>query len=323
MPSDNRTNLANAGGGGGRGGGVRPTTWLNWVAQALLGIVVVWFLWGRVAQDLGEFRSVGLQLQFRPVPIAMAAVVVWVTYGLLIAAWRAILGGWNQQLSFRSSVWIWCVSNLGRYLPGKIWSLAGLAVLATREGVQGWSAAGSALVMQAMAIATGAAVAFAFLPQADSPLPLVAGFAIAAITVAALMAKPVVRQISRLAGKTVELEALPPRTILLATGVTLASWLMYGTAFWLLARGITPDVVPPLTLAVGSFAAAYIVGLLAVFAPGGLIVREGVLMALLAPSVGTGPALALSIGSRLLLTATEVVAALVALMMRPRAGESA
>ncbi len=317
MPSEDGNNLAQG------GGGVRRTTWLSWAAQALLGIVVVWFLWGRVAQDLGEFRSVGLQLQFHPAPIALAAVVVWVTYGLLIAAWRAVLGGWNQQLSFRSSVRIWCVSNLGRYLPGKIWSIAGLAVLATREGVQGWSAAGSALVMQAMAIGTGAAVAVAFLPQVDSQLPLVAGLAMAAISVVALMAKPVVRGISRLAGKTVELEALPARTILLATVVTLVSWLMYGMAFWLLARGITPDVGPPLTLAVGAFAAAYIVGLLAVFAPGGLGVREGVLMVLLAPSVGTGPALVFSIGSRLLLTATEVVAALVGLMMRTRAGEGA
>ncbi len=317
MPSED-ANIAQGEGGW----SVRRTTWMSWAAQALLAIVVAWFVWERVAQDLGEFRSVGLRLEFHPAPIALAAVVVWATYGLLIAAWRAILGGWNQQLSFRSSVRIWCVSNLGRYLPGKIWSIAGLAVLATREGVQGWSAAGSALVMQAMAIGTGSAVAFAFLPQVDSQLPLVVGFAIAAISVAALMAKPVVRWISRLAGKNVELEALPARTILLATVVTLASWLMYGLAFWLLARGITPDVVLPLTLAVGTFAAAYIVGLLAVFAPGGLGVREGVLMVLLAPSVGTGPALALSIGSRLLLTATEVFAALVGLMMRTRSGEN-
>ena len=315
MPSKDGTNSSR--------GDVLRTRWPVWAAQALLGIAVVWFLWRRVAQDLGDFRSVELQLQFRPAQIALAAIVVWVTYGLLIAAWRAVLGGWKQQLSFRSSVRIWCVSNLGRYLPGKVWSIAGLAVLASREGVQGWSAAGSALVMQAVSIGTGAAVGFAFLPQVDSQLPLVAGFAIATVSVVALMTKPVVRGISRLAGKNVELEALPPRTILLAAAVTLASWLMYGMAFWLLARGITPDFVPPLTLAVGTFAAAYIVGLLAVFAPGGLIVREGVLMALLAPSVGTGPALVLSIGSRLLLTATEVVAALVGLMMRTRTGERA
>ena len=318
MPSDDGTSPAQ--------GGARRATWLSWAAQSLLAIMVVWFVWRRVAQDLGEFRSVGFEVQFRPSQIALAAVLVWATYGLLIAAWRAILGGWQQQLSFRSAIRIWCVSNLGRYLPGKIWSIAGLAVLASREGVQPWAATGSALVMQAMAIGTGAAVAFAFLPQVDSQLPLVAGFAIAAISVLALMSKPVVRGISRLAGlagKNVELEALPPRTILLASVVTLASWLMYGMAFWLLARGATPNAVPSLTLAVGTFAAAYIVGFLAVFAPGGLGVREGILMALLAPAVGTGPALVLSIGSRLLLTATEVVAALVGLMMKTHAGEGA
>jgi hypothetical protein len=50
-------------------------------------------------------------------------------------------------------------------------------------------------------------------------------------------------------------------------------------------------------------------GLLAIFAPGGLVVREGVLFGLLAPLVGAGAALILVPASRLLLTATEVVAA--------------
>jgi hypothetical protein len=203
-------------------------------------------------------------------------------------------------------------------LPGKVWSIAGLAVLARREGVEGWAAAGSALVMQAIAVGTGAAVAFALVPQINSSVTLAAGFAVAAACVGALTAKPVVRWLSGIARVGRELDPLPVRAVLLGTGSALAAWVTYGWALWLLAQGLTPQHVPPFGTAVGSFAAAYIVGLLAVFTPGGLVVREGVLVGLLAPAIGTGPALVLSVGSRLLLTVTEVVAALLGLTIRPK-----
>jgi uncharacterized membrane protein YbhN (UPF0104 family) len=96
------------------------------------------------------------------------------------------------------------------------------------------------------------------------------------------------------------------------------SWIAYGLAFWLLARGLFETADLSLIQATGVFAAGYIVGLLALFAPGGVGVRELVYVALLAPIVGSGGALALSIAARLLLTATEACAALVALFVDRR-----
>jgi hypothetical protein len=66
------------------------------------------------------------------------------------------------------------------------------------------------------------------------------------------------------------------------------------------------------------FAAGYVVGLLALFAPGGVGVRELVFVALLAPSLGAGGAVAVSVGSRLLLTITEAGSALAALLLGRR-----
>ena len=311
-----------------RQGGVSLDTakWWIWAAQLALAALVAWFVWQSVAGDLGEFRSLrslAAPIELRLGPVALAAAVVWGTYGMLIAAWRTVLSGWRQHLTFPSAVRIWCISNLGRYLPGKVWSIAGLAVLARREGVHGLAAGGSAVVMQAMAVGTGAAVALAFLPQIDSAVSLVAGLAVAAVSVTALTSKPIMRWLARLTRTRAEIDPLPTRTVVLGAGTTLAAWLMYGLAFWLLAQGLTPDSMPTLELAVGAFAAGYIVGLLAVFAPGGVVVRESVLVGLLVPSIGTGPALVLSIGSRLLLTVTEIVAALVGLMIRPRNGGEA
>ena len=51
------------------------------------------------------------------------------------------------------------MSSLGKYLPGKVWAVAGMALMAQRAGIAPWAATGSAVVLQVLAIGTGAAVA--------------------------------------------------------------------------------------------------------------------------------------------------------------------
>jgi uncharacterized membrane protein YbhN (UPF0104 family) len=90
----------------------------------------------------------------------------------------------------------------------------------------------------------------------------------------------------------------------------------------MLARGLVPDTPLPLTAAIGAFTLGYILGLLALFAPGGVGVRELVLIGLLAPFLGSGGAVAVSVASRLVLTVLEAAAALVTLPLRHRPEES-
>ena len=119
------------------------------------------------------------------------------------------------------------------------------------------------------------------------------------------------------------LEPLAPSAVLAGTILTVLSWGTYGAALWMLARGLIPDAPLPLTTAIGAFTLGYILGLLALFAPGGVGVRELVLVGLLAPFLGSGGAVAVSVASRVLLTLTEALAALLTLPLRHRPQESA
>src|SRR5207245_4098843 len=100
--------------------------------------------------------------------------------------------------------------------------------------------------------------------------------------------------------------------------LTALGWVTYGAAFWLLARGLIADRVVPFAVATGVFALGYILGWLALFAPGGVGVRELVFVGLLTPWLGSGGALVVSLASRALLTAMEGTAALVTLPLRHR-----
>src|SRR3989454_11301057 len=74
-----------------------------------------------------------------------------------IESWRRILAGWGQRIAFGPAARTWSVANLGRYVPGKVWSVAGLVVLAQRAGVAPGPAAASAFVIQAVSLGSGVA----------------------------------------------------------------------------------------------------------------------------------------------------------------------
>jgi uncharacterized membrane protein YbhN (UPF0104 family) len=84
-------------------------------------------------------------------------------------------------------------------------------------------------------------------------------------------------------------------------------WLLYTGAFWLFVTGLGFSV-PALSTA-SAFAAAYVLGYVMVFAPAGLGVREGFLVALLSPQMGAASAGAVALIARLWMTLVEVVPA--------------
>ena len=297
--------------------GSQARGWL-WAVQGLVTLAVVAFVARSIGRNWAEFRSLHAVLAIKPVWIAGSALAVCASYVMHIESWRRVLHGWGQRITFGTAARTWSLANLGRYVPGKVWSVAGLVVLAQRAGVQVAPAAASAFVSQALAVGTGAAVVAAVTPHATSPLRLAAAGVAALATVGVLTWAPTARWLGRLAGTAAPLEPLRPTAVVVSATLTALGWVTYGAAFWLLARGLIADRVVPFAVATGVFALGYILGWLALFAPGGVGVRELVFVGLLTPWLGSGGALVVSLASRVLLTAMEATAALVTLPLRHR-----
>ena len=299
--------------------------WL-WTVQGLVTLAVVAFVGRSIARNWSEFRSLHVALAIAPGWIAGSVVLVFLTYAMQIESWRRILAGWGQRLAFGPAARTWSVANLGRYVPGKVWSVAGLVVLAQRAGVEPGPAAASAFVIQAVSLGSGVAVVAAVTPQSAPPLRLALAGLAAVATILVLVWRPTALWLGRLVNAVAPLEPLAPSAVFAGTILTVLSWGTYGAALWMLARGLIHDAplpLPlPLTTAIGAFTLGYILGLLALFAPGGVGVRELVLVGLLAPFLGSGGAVAVSVASRVLLTLTEAAAALLTLPLRHHPRES-
>jgi hypothetical protein len=127
----------------------------------------------------------------------------------------------------------------------------------------------------------------------------------------AIVASPhVMGWLGRLIGRPDGVRHVGPVALMHATVPSLIAWLGYGTALFLLVQGTLPDVTLSWAAATGAFAASYIVGYLAVIAPGGLGVREAALVIILGPLVGEGNAVAIAFVSRVTLTVNELGVAL-------------
>lgn len=289
-----------------------------WVRAAGLtvALAIVWFAGRSLARNWEQLRAQPLDWRLQPGWILLSCLVVWLMYAILIVAWRRMLEGWGQSLDGWTAARIWTVSSLGKYVPGKVWAVAGMALMSKEAGIEPWAATGSAIILQALAVGTGAAVAACTgAGTLESARPgiravLLALVAASVIGVVLLLWPPVLRRLLRLAGSNPDEGTAPAAGgIVFGIASNLVAWVGYGVALWLLARGILPDSGLTLLLAIAVFAASYLAGFLALLVPGGFGVREGLFILMLQGPIGIGAATVLALASRLLLTVTEVGAA--------------
>jgi len=289
----------------------------RWTLRLALTAGLTWVLFRQV--DLSLERLDRIPEAWRdpdPVLLAASAGVLLAGFLLSVRNWTGIvreLGGRRMGLLEASQIFF--TANLGRYVPGKVWQVAGLAYLAGRRRVSPTAATGGAVLGQGFTVLAATILGVTTLADGATPAvrlgpwPLVA----AGVAVTILLFPSVLRRAVRAGFRLADRETpdLPDLGALFGVRWLLgygAVWLIYGFAFWLLARSLGLEGGFASLTAV--FAAAYAVGYLAVFAPAGLGVREGVLAALLAPTTGASGAVALSITARIWMTAVELLPAL-------------
>jgi hypothetical protein len=293
-------------------------------AQGALAVAVVYFAWRTLATQWAAARDAGLSWHLVWGWVALSGGLVLLAYGLLIEAWRVVVTQWQgreqELLSFGTAARIWFISNLGRYVPGKVWQIASMGLLAQRAGISPLIATGSSILVNLVALTAGAGV----VALTGSSLLAGAPLAWAAIVVAGvviLLAPRLTKLLARLASamlnRQVSAPGIPERGTWLAALACAAAWILYGTAFWALARGVAIEAAGGVPLYIAAFTASYLLGYVTVIAPGGIVVREAALVALAAKFqlMSGGEALLLAVASRLWLTILELLPGAILLAM--------
>ena len=303
--------------------------WVRPLKYALTAAVLAFVAWR--AAGLWEDAS-RRPLELRPawlLPAGLAYLAGW-----LPSVWvlRTLLPGRGRGVTFAAAARAYYCGHLGKYVPGKALALVIRGKLVAGGGTTFGAGVLAAGLETLISMGAGAAIGVALLPWclagtglsdqlARFPVlpfllsrPLAAGAVVLLGTAAAI---PLLAAVfSRLAAKLAPAEdraAVRFSPALLAAGLLACGggWVLHGASLWCCVRAIGGSPGPAdLPACVGAAGLATAAGFAAVFAPGGVGVREAILIETLSPRPGIGAsAVAAAVVLRLVWLGSEVLAA--------------
>lgn len=268
----------------------------------------------------GELNYVAWE--FRPLPIFAAFACLFAVDFGVAGLWVLTCRGMGGRIKMRQGVRIVLLSNLGKYLPGKVMHVVSQVMLASARGVPPAIGVTSILVELALSLMGACVVSlFSLSVLLEGYSSSLIWIAVLGIPVGLIVLHPFfLRRLLSIAARALpaargqELPELAryPVILYLFAGYTL-SWVMMAVAQYAVAASIVPVDLAYLATMGGVVAVSYLVGLLVPFAPAGLGAREGVTILMLSKFMPLPAAIAASIVYRIAsITADACAAALAA-----------
>lgn len=268
----------------------------------LLFALVLWFV-GRQARDMWRhLDDTPLAIHWRW--FALSAVLSIVAWLPCLAVWRSLMRSFGCDIPWFAALYAYYIGHLGKYVPGKATVIVIRTALLNRFGLRPAVGAFTVTIEALMYMAAGLTVAAALVPYAaadfpqlpwlttvaNSPflricVPLAIG--ILGLTTLALASHQFIVIATRMAAKKgIPADAFPPlprRVLVISFLVFLAAWWIQGLALGAAIAAVSPEhaVLQDWPRWTGAAALALVGGFVVLFAPGGLGVREALLLALL------------------------------------------
>ncbi len=261
-------------------------------------------------RNLAELRT--HEFELRLVPLTMA-IVFYALYLLGRGAIWHLLMRWNHAgTSLRFDVTAWLASvTLGKYIPGKIALYAGRVYWYRDEPISGLVVS-ACFVLDAVATLVSAAliifVACLIMPLEELERFRVPAIAMSAICLPFIHPRPLQALVNlgaRLLGRESVKLPVSFTQCLIFTLLLAADWMFMGLGACFLVHAVAPLASANVPFVAAAFVISSVSGMIAIFAPGGLGVREGVFAVLLGAIFPAGLAVLLALISRLWLTAVE------------------
>ena len=305
----------------------RALVWVRAAVGVLILAAVVWAAarnWSAVSGDLARLGAA---------PLLLALLLGVVGPALAMLGWRVLLADLGSPLALAPAAGVFFVGQLGKYLPGSVWTVLAQAEMGARLAVPRRRSAVVGLLAIGLSVLSGLVVGLASAPLLLGSRSVgTLGWAALAVPLLVLACWP--RLLNAVIGRCLRIARRDPlehdlsgRAVLATMGWFVGSWLVFGLQTLVLASsvgsgaggagpggagagGAGPGGAGLLALAtVSGYALAGTLGMLAVVSPAGLGVREGLLALLLGPVLGPTAALAVVLLSRFCITVGDVVVA--------------
>ena len=279
----------------------------------------------------GVLATAWHDLKDRTVPLSSNFVLAWLIFGMAVFVsgllWGRLLSDLQQRrVPALAAGAAHCVAWLLKYIPGQVSALVYKIAWGRTRRISPGNVTLSFVyenIFLQMASFVPGLVILAFYASfedfgGDSRRTiLVAGAAALGIMLIAVLLGPTLRFGFARIGRSRGIQSELPGLLNFAASLRYAVWfvmprVLNGAGFVLVAAAITPVTPGDWALLGAIYVVAGAIGILAVFVPSGLGVREGVIVVLASPIIGASAAIFAAILARLIATAADALVALVA-----------
>jgi hypothetical protein len=287
-------------------------------AGAVLIVATVWWLGRMIRQNWAELRTFDWDSDPLLLGASVVAHVAVLAFGVWV--WSRVLRQFEHPpVRLRPLLRIWFVSNLARYVPGKVFQFIAVAQLSRGAGLSG------AVLLTSMLVHTGITLVSALVvgawtvtggivPGMDPTVGAWIATGVAAAAVHPAFLNRVLAVIPRLLKKDVIRWNASWLGGLGLLALSVINWIVYGAAYWLFVASLIDlqwVLVVPMT---GVNALSFLLGYVSPL-PGGAGLREISMTELLRAHFSGGVAAVISIATRLWTVAAELLGGGLALLL--------
>lgn len=314
-PSEERI----AGGSGSPGGTTRLGRAL--LGMAVLALAFVFYL-REFSRSPVDFAAIWPAAD--PLFLLLALLLNLLAYLVENVIWKVIIAAQNDgsRISFRELTAILLASGMFRYLPGRIWTVAAQLVMLKKYGISKALVIYINLICMLELVLVSLYLWLFYLAAYTSILSVPVIILLAAALVLANLLftccnKPVTDRLVAVAARftrtTIQPIEITPSGMAVIQLIVAGSWALTGLSSYCLLRGVGlqpafADLLP----VTAALSMSWVAGYAAFFSPGGLGVREGVMLLLLKPVLTPSIALLLPVLSRILMLVSEFLLGMLA-----------
>ena len=294
------------------------------IVKYLLFALALWFV-GKALFAIfreAEWESIA----FRPLWLLGAAAMLTASTLCMVVGFRVLYRGLGHRLSLSRNMTLYSVPLLGTYVPGRVLAMAGHAAIARAFGVPLKVSTQALVLLMGMGIAAALLCGAVLLFIVPFPGVDVVTFRIlAGLAVLFLLAALHPRVYFGAANFALRKFGRQPVESSFTTGamarllfLIVIYVLLYVAGFMLAAMGMLDVPIKDLPVLAGIFCVANTIAFLAIFAPGGIGVREGLLLVGLTPVLGRETAGLIAVGLRLVQVVYDVGVGMIGIVLLHR-----
>ncbi len=259
--------------------------------------ILLYLSFGFIIYYLYSFDYILLsEISIKPISLILSLITLWTGFLISAISWKNSLTVHNLKIRNSLAIFSHGISVFAKYIPGKIWTILGRASVVSEQKGSLSVLSAISLKEQLLYLLTGLIISFfALFRLSVNPLYVIFVAATALFLFLFLFSKKIHQFIlfllAAILKKNLEIPYIGIKEALPMLKSILGYWFLWSLGFYLLIISIFPDA--PVIVAF-AFPLSVCYGLLAVIVPGGIGVRESIIVFFLTNS-GIEPSLSITI----------------------------